>query len=127
MTDNNYLIALVGSVLILAGIVELLRRRQLKEKYAVLWLIVGLVLVVFTAFPALLTRISSALGVAVPTNLLFFVAILFLVGVVLHLSWEASRLENETRKLAEDLAIMRMDLNELKREKEVSEDGLPTD
>jgi hypothetical protein len=127
VTDNNYLIALVGSVLILAGIVELLRRRQLKEKYAVLWLIVGLVLVVFTAFPALLTRISTALGVAVPTNLLFFVAILFLVGVVLHLSWEASRLENETRKLAEDMAIMRMDLNELKREKEASEDGLPTD
>lgn len=118
MTDNNYLIALVGSVLILAAIVELLRRRQLKEKYAVLWLLVGLVLVVFTAFPALLTRISSALGVAVPTNLLFFVAILFLVGVVLHLSWEASRLENETRKLAEDVAILRLDLAELKRERE---------
>ncbi len=118
MTDNNYLIALVGSVLILAAIVELLRRRQLKEKYAVLWLIVGVVLVVFTAFPALLTRISSALGVAVPTNLLFFVAILFLVGVVLHLSWEASRLENETRKLAEDVAILRLDLAELKRERE---------
>jgi len=118
VTDNNYIIALVGSVLILAAIVELLRRRQLKEKYAVLWLIVGLVLVVFTAFPALLTRISSALGVAVPTNLLFFVAILFLVGVVLHLSWEASRLENETRKLAEDVAILRLDLAELKRERE---------
>jgi hypothetical protein len=118
VTDNNYIIALVWSVLILAAIVELLRRRQLKEKYAVLWLIVGLVLVVFTAFPALLTRISSALGVAVPTNLLFFVAILFLVGVVLHLSWEASRLENETRKLAEDVAILRLDLAELKRERE---------
>jgi hypothetical protein len=116
--DNNYLVALVGSVLILAAIVELLRRRQLKEKYAVLWLIVGVVLVVFTAFPALLTGISSALGVAVPTNLLFFVAILFLVGVVLHLSWEASRLENETRKLAEDVAILRLDVAELKRENE---------
>jgi hypothetical protein len=76
VTDNNYVIALVGSVLILGGIVELLRRRQLKEKYAVLWLLVGLVLVVFTAFPALLERIANALGVAVPTNLLFFVAIL---------------------------------------------------
>jgi len=118
VTDNNYIIALIGSVLILAGIVELLRRRQLKEKYAVLWLLVGLVLVIFTAFPALLERISTALGVAVPTNLLFFVAILFLVGVVLHLSWEASRLENETRKLAEDVAILRMDVAELKREQE---------
>ena len=122
MTDNNYLVALVGSVLILAGIVELLRRRQLKEKYAVLWLVVGVVLVVFTAFPALLTRISTALGVAVPTNLLFFVAILFLVGVVLHLSWEASRLENETRKLAEDVALLRLDLAELKRENETTTD-----
>ena len=118
MTDNNYVIALIGSVLILVGIVELLRRRQLKEKYAVLWLLVGIVLVIFTAFPALLERISNALGVAVPTNLLFFVAILFLVLVVLHLSWEASRLENETRKLAEDVAILRLDLAELKRELE---------
>ena len=119
MTDNNYVIALIGSVLILGAIVELLRRRQLKEKYAVLWLLVGLVLVVFTAFPALLERIAHALGVAVPTNLLFFVAILFLVGVVLHLSWEASRLENETRKLAEDVAILRLDVAELKREHEL--------
>jgi hypothetical protein len=118
VTDNNYVIALIGSVLILAGIIELLRRRQLKEKYAVLWLLVGLVLVVFTAFPALLERISTALGVAVPTNLLFFVAILFLVGVVLHLSWEASRLENETRKLAEDVAILRLELAEFKREQD---------
>jgi hypothetical protein len=116
MTDNNYVIALVGTALILAGIVELLRRRQLKEKYAVLWLVVGIVLVVFTAFPALLARLASGLGVAVPTNLLFFVAIMFLVGVVLHLSWEVSRLENETRKLAEDVAILRLDLAETKRE-----------
>ena len=123
MTDNNYLVALIGSLLILAGIVELLRRRQLKEKYAVLWLLVGVVLIVFTAFPALLTRISSALGVAVPSNLLFFVAILFLVGVVLHLSWEASRLENETRKLAEDLAILRLDVAELKREHEMKREA----
>jgi hypothetical protein len=116
MTDNNYVIALVGTALILAGIVELLRRRQLKEKYAVLWLVVGIVLVVFTAFPALLARLASGLGVAVPTNLLFFVAIMFLVGVVLHLSWEVSRLENETRKLAEDVAILRLDLAETKLE-----------
>jgi hypothetical protein len=116
MSGNNHVIALVGTALILAGIVELLRRRQLKEKYAVLWLVVGVVLVIFTAFPALLTRIAAALGVAVPTNLLFFVAIMFLVGVVLHLSWEVSRLENETRKLAEDVAILRLDLAEQKRE-----------
>ncbi len=113
--SSTYLVALVGSLLILAGIGELLRRRQLKEKYAVLWLIVGVVLLVFTVFPSLLTHLSKAVGVVVPANLLFFVSLLFLVGVVLHLSWEVSRLENETRKLAEDLAILQLDVDQ-KRE-----------
>jgi hypothetical protein len=109
---SSYIVAVVGSLLILSGIFELLRRRQLSEKYAVLWLVVGLILLVLTIFPGLLTRISSAVGVALPTNLLFFVAIVFLIGVALHLSWELSRLEDETRKLAEDLAILRLDLDE---------------
>ena len=109
---SSYIVAVVGSLLILSGIFELLRRRQLGEKYAVLWLMVGLVLLVLTIFPGLLTRISRAVGVALPTNLLFFVAIVFLICVALHLSWELSRLENETRKLAEDLAILRLELDE---------------
>jgi hypothetical protein len=115
--SSTYLVALVGSLLILAGIVELLRRRQLGEKYAVLWLVVGVLLLIFTAFPGLLTGLSDALGVAVPTNLMFFVGILFLVGVVLHLSWEVSRLENETRKLAEDQAILRLEVEQLQQDK----------
>jgi hypothetical protein len=115
--NSTYVVALVGSLLVLAGIVELLRRRQLGEKYAALWLVVGIVLVVFTVFPGLLTSVSHALGVVVPTNLLFFVGIVFLIGVALHLSWEVSRLETETRRLAEDLAILRLDVDEQKRER----------
>jgi hypothetical protein len=114
--DKNYLVALVGSVLILIGIFELLRRRQLSEKYSVLWLIVGIILLIFTVIPNLLANIADDLGVVLPSNLLFFVAIVFLIGVVLHLSWEVSRLENETRKLAEDLAILRLDVEQQKRE-----------
>ncbi|HEX6357516.1 DUF2304 domain-containing protein [Actinophytocola sp.] len=114
---TTYLAQLVGSVLVLAGIVELLRRRQLTEKYAVLWLFVGILLLVFTVFPGILGWSSDLLGVAVPSNLLFFVGIVFLVGVVLHLSWEVSRLENETRKLAEDQAILRLEVEQLQKDK----------
>lgn len=120
--SSTYLVALVGSLLILAGIVELLRRRQLGEKYAVLWLVVGILLLIFTAFPGILTSMAAGLGVAVPTNLMFFVGIVFLVGTVLHLSWEVSRLENETRKLAEDLAILQLDVSQMQeRQENVSE------
>jgi hypothetical protein len=115
---SSYIVAVIGSLLILSGIFELLRRRQLGEKYAVLWLVVGLILLVLTIFPGLLTGISRSVGVALPTNLLFFVAIVFLICVALHLSWELSRLENETRKLAEDLAILRLDLDEHLRQNE---------
>ncbi|SDJ20778.1 hypothetical protein SAMN05192558_109363 [Actinokineospora alba] len=109
---SAYIVALIGSVLILLGIFELLRRRQLSEKYAVLWLVVGVTLLVVTIFPGLLGVLSRAAGVEIASNLLFFVAIVFLVGVALHLSWEVSRLEDETRKLAEDLAILRLDVDE---------------
>lgn len=116
MNSTTYIVGLVATILILAGIVELLRRRQLGEKYAVLWLVVGIVLLVFSIFPGLLPALAEDLGVALPSNLMFFVAIVFLVGVVLHLSWEVSRLENETRKLAEDLAILQLDVAQQKRE-----------
>lgn len=115
---NAYLVALAGSLLVLAGIVELLRRRQLGEKYAVLWLVVGVLLAVFTAVPGLSLWLARVLGVVVPTNLFFFVGILFLVGVVLHLSWEVSRLENETRKLAEDQAILRLEVEQMREKRE---------
>jgi hypothetical protein len=109
---SPYIIEVIGSILVLAGIFELLRRRQLSEKYTVLWLAVGVVLLVLTVFPNVLVSISRSAGVTLPANLLFFVAIVFLICVALHLSWELSRLENETRKLAEDLAILRLELDE---------------
>lgn len=116
MDSTTYLVGLVATILILCGIVELLRRRQLGEKYAVLWLMVGVILLIFSIFPRLLPNLAKGLGVALPSNLMFFVAIVFLVGVVLHLSWEVSRLENETRKLAEDLAILQLEVAQQKRE-----------
>jgi hypothetical protein len=119
---NSYVVALVGSLLILTGIFEMLRRRQLSEKYAALWLLVGIAILVLTIVPGLLNAISRAVGVTVPANLLFFVAIVFLVCVALHLSWELSRVENETRKLAEDLALLRLELDEHKQQNQSQND-----
>lgn len=123
---NSYFVALVGSLLILVGIFELLRRRQLSEKYAVLWLVVGVVLLVLTIFPGLLATVTRALGVGLPSNLLFFVGLVFLVCVCLHLSWELSRLESESRKLAEDVAILRLEVRELAHQQQEQSPGDPT-
>lgn len=101
------------AVLVLVIIISLLLRRQLREKYATLWIIIGLVILLLAIFPGLLLGLSSALGVEVPSNLIFALALVLLIGVTLHLSWELSQAEDEVRRVAEDVAILRADVEEL--------------
>ena len=104
----------VVALLLLALIFELLRRRQLREKYAVLWLVVGLVTLPLGFIPWGLDNVSNWLGVASGASLVLFLAVVFLLIVCIHLSWEASRLEDETRSLAEEVALIRAELREVK-------------
>lgn len=105
----------VFALAVLGWIVALLLRRRLREKYAFLWLIVGVVILVLALFPTLLTGLATILGVAVPSNLIFALAITLLVGVALHLSWELSLAEDEVRRVAEEVAILNADLQGLRR------------
>jgi hypothetical protein len=100
-------LTLVVGLAILLACLQLLRRRRLKEKYAALWLVVAVGQLVLAAAPRLLDVVAARLGVADPPNLLAFAGLLFLLGVTAHLSWECSRLEEETRTLAEEVAMLR--------------------
>jgi len=103
------MIAFVGigvAVLIIAAVLWMLLTRQLREKYAILWILLGVVLLALGLFPGLLTAMTAALGVQLPVNLLFAAAIVVLLGVTLHLSWELSQNEAEVRRLAEEVAIL---------------------
>ncbi|MEC5198039.1 hypothetical protein RCH21_000247 [Arthrobacter sp. PL16] len=107
-------IAPFAFALIMVGIVlEMLRRKTLREKYAVLWLVVGTGSLILGGFPRLLEVSSEVLGVEVPSNLLFAIGLVFLVGVCLHLSWELSLVEDETRVLAEEVALLRAAVEDL--------------
>lgn len=103
----------VLAVIILALVLDLLRRKKIREKYAALWLVVGAAITVLGAFPQLLRIASELVGVSVPSNLLFALGILFMLGVLLHLSVEISSVEDETRTLAEEVAILRAQLEAL--------------
>jgi hypothetical protein len=110
-------ITLVGTVFALAVlglIVSMLLRRRLREKYAILWLVIGVAILVLAIFPGLLFGLAAILGVAVPSNLIFALAIVLLVGVSLHLSWELSLAEDEVRRVAEEVAILRADVDALR-------------
>lgn len=95
------------AVLTVGIVIWLVRQRKLREKYAVLWLFLGILTIVLTGFPQILVWTSQQFGVVVPANLIFSMALVLLVGVTLHLSWELSTVEDETRTLAEETAILR--------------------
>jgi len=105
--------AFLLSLAIVALVIEMLRRKKLREKYAVLWLVVGVATLVLAAFPRLLNIVAEFVGVQLPSNLLFMMSILMLLGVCLHLSWEISVVEDETRTLAEEVAILRSQVEAL--------------
>ena len=105
--------ALMMGALVLLLVIELLRRRQLREKYAAIWLAIGTVAVVIAVFPPVLDRATRLLGFAVPANLLFFGGGLVLVAISMQLSLEIGRLEDKVRRLAEESALLRLDVERI--------------
>ena len=96
----------------------LLRRGILREKYAVLWLFFSGAALFFAIFPSVLDRISFAIGVATPVNLLFFVTVVLLILVSVQLSYELSRHEGRIRRLAEEVALLQQQMTSLKDEED---------
>lgn len=117
------IITALTALAVFGFMIELLRRRQLQEKYAILWLGVSVVMLGLGFFPTVVNSVATKIGFASGVSLVLFVGIVFLLVVCMHLSWEVSRLEEETRTLAEDLALLRADdLKKLRAERENADD-----
>jgi hypothetical protein len=107
------IVTVVVAVLAFVLVFELLRRRRLRQKYAFLWVLVAGATVLLSIFPGALARASALLGIAVPSNLLFLVSLVILFGVSLQLSIEVGVLEEQSRRLAEEVGALRLRLEEI--------------
>lgn len=116
----TYVLGLAGATLVVGVVVELLRRRHLRGKYALLYLVLSLAVVAFAVAPRLLGVLADLVGVEVPANLLFFGSIIVLLLVSMQLAYESGRLEEETRTLAEEVGLLRLELEQVR-------DRLPRD
>lgn len=114
----NTVLPFILALAVVGSVIWLLRQRKLREKYAALWILVGLVTLILAGFPQLLDWATEISGFALPSNLLFMLAIFLLMGVCLHLSLEISVVEDETRALAEETAILRSQLDGLQNQVE---------
>ena len=97
----------VASVLLILVVLELIRSRRLRERYALLWLLTGLVLLALSLWRDGLNTIASWFGVrSYPPAVLFAVGILFILAVLLHYSTVISRLSDQNVLLAQKLALL---------------------
>jgi len=106
MADRIQLVAILGSVLLLFIVLEMVRRRRLMERYALLWLLSAIVLLGLGVWRNGLVHISKAIGIIYPPNALFFVAFGFVLLLLLHFSAAISRLSDQTKVLAQRLALL---------------------
>ena len=106
---SGYAFAVASCIGLIAFLVVLLRTRRLREKYAIIWIVVGLGTLVLSAFPGTMGALAKAVGVQTPSNLLFAVALIILLLVCIQLSVEITSLEEETRTITEEVALLRFD------------------
>ena len=109
---SGYLFAIGLCALIVVLLLFLLRKRRIKEKYAGIWIALALSVVILGIFPRLAYALSHAVGVQNPVNLLFALAFVVLLAVCIQLSSELSHLEENTRTLAEEIALLRLDVQQ---------------
>jgi hypothetical protein len=98
--------AAIAAVVLLAVVFELIRSRRLQERYALLWLLTGLVIFVLAIWRSLLGRASDLVGIAYPPSALFVLAAFFILLVLLHYSTVISRLSEQNLALAQRLALL---------------------
>jgi hypothetical protein len=106
---------IVGIIMIL-GLTEIfimVHRGKLNLKYALLWILAGFV-VLMDIFPGMLGRIATALGIELPINMLFFVGFCFALLLVFGLTIKVSKMSDEVKRLTQELAILKYDIEEKK-------------
>ncbi len=100
------IVSIVFATLVFAAVFEMVRRRYLRERYALLWLAAAFSLLVLAIWKGLLTAISNAAGIRTPSNAFFVIAFAFLLLLLLHFSAVVSRVSDETRILAQRLSLL---------------------
>lgn len=113
---SGYIFAISLCLLVVALLFFLLRTRRIKEKYAGMWIALALAVISLGIFPRVAYWLASMVGVQTPVNLLFALAFVVLLAVCIQLSSELTNLEEETRTLAEEIALLRLEVHESPRQ-----------
>jgi len=115
MIDRAMVFGLVASIIALLLIIELVRQRRLKEEYSLLWLATAVALIILSVSRPLLDVLASMVGIFYPPSALFLVAMVFVLFILLHFSTVLTRLAQENKETAQQLALLRWQLEQAQK------------
>jgi hypothetical protein len=113
MESRVQILAIAGAVGLLVVVLELVRRRRLMERYALLWLLSAVVILGLAVWQEALRKLAVAMGILAAPNALFFVAVAFMLLLLLHFSAAMSRLSDQSKVIAQRHAILEQRVREL--------------
>jgi hypothetical protein len=114
--SRTQIITAIGAVLLVLYVLDLVRRRKLSEEYSLLWVISTVVVAALGFSTPLLVRVSRLLGIVQENSTVFAFGLAFSIALLLHLSVRLSRLGEESRALARELALLRHELEEAREQ-----------
>ena len=113
MPLRQKIFAIIISLTLLIFIIELVRRKKLREEYSWLWLLTGAMILVLALWYDLLQGITHLIGAGLPTSTLFFLGLVFLILIAVQFSVKVSELNNQVKNLAQENGLLKNRVEEL--------------
>jgi hypothetical protein len=117
------LFSILVGVILLGIIFQLIRKNRLLEQYSLLWIASAVILIVMAVWQDLWVKISSMIGILYPPSTLFLVAIICGMVIALHFSVVISGLKRQNNKLAQEMGLLRGEMERLKHEKGIEQES----
>jgi len=111
-------IAIAASIILLFFVLFLIRKKSIKEEYSLLWLFFCIVFLVFSIWREGLEYLAQLIGVAYPPAALFFIFLLAILMILIEFSIIISKLSDKIKNLAQEIGILKMEIQKLKGKKE---------
>ena len=124
---STYWLGVVFAFIVLFGIFVRMRNQGMKERYATWWLVIAIAVAVISVFPRVLDEAAHLVGVQVPLNLAFFLAGVIMLLLSLRFSVDLSQSDEERRRLTEEIAFLRAEIDSLKSGSRTSREDSSTD
>ena len=115
MVDRAMIFGLVAGIGTFIFVLELVRRRRLKEEYSLLWLATAAALIILSLSRPILDTLASTVGIIYPPSALFLVAVIFVLFILLHFSVVLTRLTQENKENAQQLALLRWQIEQMQK------------